>query len=197
MKYGAFDTFLRTAAIICIILFGILSVIEGISRITSSGEPLPGPKQNIKITASVPAGIVPYEWKAIIIHHSTTEDETLASMKKRFSEMGFTDIPYHFVIQPNGTIAPLSAWKDQENIQQTMDEYFNRISIGICVVGNFNLLDSEPTSLQMSSLTRLIKHLMTEYGIKGVNVHKCGDVDEIKSSPGRNFPWRKLLYSIK
>jgi N-acetyl-anhydromuramyl-L-alanine amidase AmpD len=196
MKYGAFDTFLRTASIVCIIIFGILAAVEGFSRLTSPDAVVKNLYQDIGSIAGIPQETEGYEWRAIVVHHSGVEEDTLHDLKKRYSEMGFDSVPFHFIIIPDGTVVPTPAWKSQKPVQQTMDEYFNKISIGICVIGNFSLGQSQPTQYQMISLKELIKYLMSEMGIKKINVLPDRDIDDTQS-PGKNFPWKKLLYALK
>ncbi|MFC1479444.1 N-acetylmuramoyl-L-alanine amidase [Planctomycetota bacterium] len=197
MKYGAFDSRLRILSILSIVIFGSLLGFAIISRATSSEA---GPSSfsfSPEEISRLPSGTEPRDWKVIVIHHSETEDEPITAMSRRYIEMGFKSIPFHFIVHADGSIESTTAWKLQKPVSQTMDEkYFNTVSIGICVMGNFSDPGSQPSSTQMSGVILLTRHIMKTFRIKKAYVLPCRDIDDTLS-PGENFPWRTFLYSIR
>lgn len=107
----------------------------------------------------------------IIIHHSLTEDNHTVSwgaIRKYHVEVnGWTEIGYHYGIELVGD--------HYEIFKGRMDDQdgahcigFNSDSIGICLVGNFDIIS--PLPAQMVLLKKLVNSLMNIYGIKLENI---------------------------
>jgi len=117
--------------------------------------------------------------KYLIIHHSggiisnpnfdsswLTFEQINENHRQRWnfkSEMGFF-CGYHFVIEKNGKTAQARLQTEEGAHCQ----HFNAQSIGICVVGNFNL--TMPTKEQEESLRKLLIELVKKWQIPIGNV---------------------------
>lgn len=90
----------------------------------------------------------------IIVHHSASIGQRAADYARyHVLSKGWPAIGYHFVIETDGTILqtnPLTAISYHNSGQNTR-------SIGICLSGNFQ--EQQPSSQQLQSLKKLIRHL--------------------------------------
>ena len=131
-------------------------------------------------------------WKNIILHHSATSYGNAAifhryHLQERHMENG---LAYHFVIgngtsSRNGQVEVGVRWKKQLAGGHVASQAYNESSIGICLVGNFQV--KRPSSFQLEAARQLITYL-SEYALhKEVRflVHK-----EIEKTlcPGKYFP---------
>jgi N-acetyl-anhydromuramyl-L-alanine amidase AmpD len=118
-------------------------------------------------------------WKYIVVHHSATAVGSAKGMDeyhraKRHMENG---LAYHFVIgngrgMKDGEIYVGKRWTKQLHGGHLSRESLNQVSIGICLVGNFN--NSVPTRRQIDSLEALLESLMQRTGVpvSKVETHK-------------------------
>jgi N-acetyl-anhydromuramyl-L-alanine amidase AmpD len=143
------------------------------------------------------------KWKYIILHHSATDEGNAYKFdryhrKKRKWENG---LAYHFVIgngkgSRTGEIEVGNRWKEQIHGAHTANKDFNRISIGICLVGNFEE-DNEPAYDQFESLVNLVNYLSKRYNIPKSNIIKHNQVVQKSTAcPGKNFPYEKFMARI-
>lgn len=142
------------------------------------------------------------KWKYIVVHHSATRNGSSQAMEmyhrqKRHMENG---LAYHFVIgngsgMPDGKIEIGNRWKRQIKGGHLASDRLNEISIGICLVGNFEV--DRPTAAQMQSLKALIAYLRARCNIpkSGVKTHTQINTKPT-ACPGKNFPTSALLNSI-
>lgn len=124
---------------------------------------------------------------SIILHHSLTKDSKTVSWQaiRRYhkDQLGWSDIGYHFGIEKiNNTYEIL--------IGRTIDvigahaKGYNKHSIGICFVGNF---DYKPPSLdQLSAGLKLVKSLCKQFKIDVDKVYGHCKVST-KTCPGSHF----------
>jgi len=104
-------------------------------------------------------------WEYIVVHHSGTPNGNAKifnyyHLKIRGMENG---LAYHFVIgngtdSGDGEIEVGPRWLKQLQGGHLASDYLNEISIGICLVGDFN--KTHPTTRQLASLIELINYLM-------------------------------------
>jgi hypothetical protein len=135
-------------------------------------------------------------WKYIVIHHTATERDNVASLHdshlKRRDDDGqpWLGIGYHFVIgnghgMGDGEIECTFRWRDQLPGAHAGHEEFNQHGIGIALVGNFE--QSPPTAAQLESVRRLVGFLKRDHHIPSDRVigHRA-----IKATdcPGNLFP---------
>lgn len=132
-------------------------------------------------------------WKYIVIHHSATSVGSAKSMdayhrRQRHMENG---LAYHFVIgngrgMKDGEVAVGNRWTRQLNGGHLSRESLNEVSIGICLVGNFN--NTTPTRKQIDSLEALLEALMKRCHLstKAIETHKQIQPKHTEC-PGRRF----------
>lgn len=94
----------------------------------------------------------------IIVHH-TAVDTTLENLRASAQRRGYSDIPYHFVIMPDGSV---HATRPLERMGAHCKGH-NADSIGVALMGN--LEKTPPTEAQLAALTRLIADLRRKYPV--------------------------------
>jgi LysM repeat protein len=142
-------------------------------------------------------------WKRIVIHHSATPVDDAMNMHQVHKKRGMKNgLAYHFVISngsrkaSDGEIHIGSRWKGQVDGGHMKQLSLNKTSIGICLIGNFEL--RPPTSKQLKTLEGLCKHLMKNCRISHSNVttHKLLHPNHTKC-PGKLFSLPALIKRIK
>lgn len=107
-------------------------------------------------------------------------------------ESPWQDIGYHFGLEKDGADY---VWKFGRSV--TMDgahcieHGMNRIGIGICVVGNYDLGPVPEPMLKM--LVQNVKPLMSIWAIPKTNVKRHCDFATYKTCPGTQFQWSQFL----
>lgn len=125
------------------------------------------------------APVLRERWRFIIVHNSGTRQGNAAIFDyyhRRVRRMR-NGLAYHFVIgngtsSGDGEIEVGDRWRRQINGGHVHSDYLNNISLGICLVGDFNR--DQPTRAQLGACEELIRYLRA----------RCGKVD------GRNIPVR-------
>jgi LysM repeat protein len=150
------------------------------------------------------ADVTPGRWKRIIVHHSGVDCGTVEAMDRYHREQRHMEngLAYHFVIgggrdMEEGRVEVGRRWKEQLDGGHVASEALNRVSIGICLVGNFE--KHKPTRKQMRQLTALVKALLKRCRIapSAVQTHRQAHVNHT-CCPGKYFPtnsWLKDLCS--
>ncbi len=117
--------------------------------------------------------------KTIVIHHSQNRKNFQEIKDLHVNDYKWDDIGYHFIIDAKGSIL------NGRNVNEIGAHVYghNQDSIGICLIGNFDL--TIPNKKQLSSLNNLIKELKDRYNINNVKLHRDFNVN--KTCPGRNF----------
>ena len=134
------------------------------------------------------------KWKHIVIHHSASETGSPKGMdrfhrEERRMENG---LAYHFVIgngrgMSDGEIHIGDRWKRQIQGGHLSSYALNKISIGICLVGNFE--KTKPTQKQMVQLEALVEYLMKVSSVPATRVTTHTLIHPKHTAcPGRNFP---------
>jgi LysM repeat protein len=107
----------------------------------------------------------PGKWDRIIIHHSATPIDDAVNMHKVHLARGMKNgLAYHFVISNgsrkarDGEIYISNRWKGQLDGGHVKKHSANQTSIGICLIGNFEI--RPPSSKQLSALEGLCEYLM-------------------------------------
>lgn len=139
-------------------------------------------------------------WRAIIIHHSATDNGNKAIFDRWHREGNHWDgIGYDFVIgngtdSGNGEVEVTFRWKQQRtgaHCGGTPNNWANKYGIGICLVGNFNKYS--PTPQQLRSLTKLVRFLKDRYGIPKNRIYGHGQVKGASTDcPGKKFPMARF-----
>ena len=141
------------------------------------------------------------KWKHIVIHHSASFSGNASIFeawhKKRGMRLGMA---YHFVIGngkglDDGRIEIGSRWKQQLWGAHLRNWKSNLNSIGICLVGNFEI--ETCTDKQLRALKDLSSRLIDQYGISKVGVRGHKEMPGEKTlCPGRNFDMKCFRQSF-
>ena len=162
------------------------------SKTKPSGPLLSSSVQNAIDSARVRKG----RWRHIVIHHSGTENGNIKGMDeyhrtRRHMENG---LAYHFVIgngkgMEDGAVGVGRRWTQQLNGGHLASEALNEITIGICLVGNFD--KKAPTKKQLASLEALLKALRDRCDLPASAVKTHQQINPVYTRcPGRHFPSR-------
>lgn len=94
----------------------------------------------------------------IIVHHTAVET-TLENLQASAKRRGYSDIPYHYVVMPDGSV---HATRPLERMGAHCKGH-NADSVGIALMGNLDKVP--PTEAQLAALTRLIADLRRKYPV--------------------------------
>ena len=134
------------------------------------------------------------KWERIIIHHSATPIDDALNMHKVHLARGMKNgLAYHFVISNgsrkahDGEIYLSNRWKGQLDGGHVKKHSANKTSIGICLIGNFEV--RPPTSKQLSALEGLCEYLMKRCNLRAndVTTHTIFHPKHTVC-PGKHFP---------
>jgi N-acetylmuramoyl-L-alanine amidase len=123
-------------------------------------------------------------WQFIVVHNSGTRQGNARAFDyyHRHVRRMQNGLAYHFVIgngtsTGNGQVEVGDRWRRQINGGHVHSDYLNNISLGICLVGDFNR--DQPTRAQLESCEELIHYLR----------ERCGKTDrgEIPVRPHREM----------
>lgn len=130
----------------------------------------------------------------IIIHHSLTEDGATVSWNAirdyHVNVNGWADIAYHYGIELVGDRYDIFKGR-MDNVAGAHCIGYNDSSLGICLVGNFDLAPAPAAQVELAR--KLCRSLMSIYGIKvdGVLGHRetytLRGVPVEKTCPGSAF----------
>ena len=130
----------------------------------------------------------------IVIHHSAGTDHVTRdweTIKAGHLAKGWRDIGYHYGIEMIGDEAVILKGRSLDNGGAHCPAgNMNRVGIGICVIGNYQL--AAPSPLIINKLSILCKMLCTEHNIPPEMIlpHK-----QFKATlcPGQYFPMKYLV----
>ena len=139
------------------------------------------------------------KWNNIIIHHSATVDGNTydwdAISKFHVKERGWAQIGYHWGIELVNGVYKYCLGRGLHNKgAHCKDGNMNDTSIGICLVGNFDLV--EPNKQQYFLLASLCRNLMNEFEIPKEHIYPHRKFNIKKSCPGKLFSLEKLYKTI-
>lgn len=162
-----------------------------------------GPKLSWSVQKAIDdARVSRGRWKYIVIHHSATPAATVKGMdeyhrRQRHMENG---LAYHFVIgngrgMGNGEVAVGDRWKRQIQGGHLKSEADNNISIGICLVGNFD--KTRPTASQLDSLEALLEALMRRCHLTKSSIRTHSQMHPRHTRcPGKNLNLKAILQRV-
>ena len=142
-------------------------------------------------------------WKYIVIHHSGTHSGSARGMDRYHREERHMEngLAYHFVIgngssMGDGEVFVGRRWTDQLAGGHVASESQNKVALGICLVGNFDV--NKPTLKQMKVLNALIDALLArcDLSAKDVKTHQQINVMHTRC-PGMNFPANAFLKELR
>ena len=147
------------------------------------------------------APVLRERWRFIIVHNSGTRqgNARIFDYYHRHVRRMRNGLAYHFVIgngtsSGNGEIEVGDRWRRQINGGHVHSDYLNNISLGICLVGDFNR--DKPTRAQLDSCEELIRYLRARCGkVAGhdipVRPHREMNPPRWPTDcPGDDFPYR-------
>lgn len=142
------------------------------------------------------------KWKFLVIHHSATDGGNAQGMDRYHREERNMEngLAYHFLIgngrgMADGEIAIGRRWLEQLNGGHLASESLNEKSIGICLVGNFDV--RRPTPKQMASLEILVNYLMRRCQLNRSALKTHQQINPIHTRcPGRHFPSKNFAKQI-
>ena len=140
-------------------------------------------------------------WKYIIVHNSGTRvgNARIFDIYHRRVRHMVNGMAYHFVIgnghdSGDGEIEVGHRWIAQINGGHVASDYLNDISLGICLVGDYNR--DVPTKRQIGALNELISYLRLRVGkTQGRPAIVCAHKEinpKPTDCPGSRFPYRWL-----
>ena len=137
------------------------------------------------------------KWTHIIIHHSATVDgqtyDWEALDKYHVTVKMWSEIGYHFGVEIVNGLYKLCIGRGLSKVGgHTLG--MNEIAIGICLVGNYDLV--EPDDTQYMMLAGLCKNLMIEFDIPLYNIETHNKYNTEKSCPGKLFSMQRLYDEI-
>lgn len=134
---------------------------------------------------------VPHQIDRITLHHSGSpqplrpEDDPVQKLRGLQSwgaeARNWWDVPYHFLIDLNGTIYE---GRDYRYMGETNTRYDPRGHLLISVLGNYNIQESTPA--QIDAITRLMAWAVVEFGVPLDRIMGHGDHAET-SCPGTHL----------
>ena len=131
----------------------------------------------------------------IILHHSLTKDSgtvsTGAIRDYHININHWSDIGYHFLIENLRGQTEIVAGRMLDKTGAHTKGH-NRNSIGICFVGNFDIVP--PPGEAWVQGAKLVRFLMKQYGIKKVVGHT--ELNPHKTCPGRMFDLDKFRNDV-
>lgn len=132
----------------------------------------------------------------IIIHHTavsrTLNNQQYQAVKNYHIRLGWGDIGYNWLIEPNGDI--VQGRSEHIAGAHCKEQSMNTRSIGVCLTGDF---DKElPTSQQETSLAKLLVFLAERYNTPIGNIEYHRKFATYKSCPGKLIKenWAKDLF---
>jgi len=139
-------------------------------------------------------------WQFIVVHNSGTRqgNARVFDYYHRHVRRMQNGLAYHFVIgngtsTGNGQVEVGDRWRRQINGGHVHSDYLNNISLGICLVGDFNR--GQPTRPQLDACEELIRYLRercgkTDRGTIPVRPHREMNPPRWPTDcPGDDFPY--------
>lgn len=147
------------------------------------------------------APVLRERWRFIIVHNSGTRqgNARIFDYYHKHVRRMRNGLAYHFVIgngssSGNGEIEVGERWRRQINGGHVHSDYLNNISLGICLVGDFNR--DQPTRAQLDSCEELIRYLRArcgKVGRKEIPIRPHREMNPPRwatDCPGDDFPYR-------
>jgi len=137
------------------------------------------------------------KWKGITIHHSLSEDgDSLnwRAIRRHHKGKGWDDVGYHFGIEKvKGEVEVLvgrALYRDGAHCLGANDD-----TIGICIVGNYNVNDLE--TLVKNELIKLVTGLCYIMDIPFDEVKGHKERDETRTCPGDFFNLQEIRELVR
>ena len=139
-------------------------------------------------------------WEAIVIHHSLTPDQGKldwqAIRRYHMDTLGWSDVGYQFCVEKVGSHweALIGRGLDKAGAH-TKQQGMNRKSIGVCLVGDFDVQQPEEGML-LFAVKKVIVPMMKVFRIPLNAVYPHRKFATYKSCPGKAFPWVTFIQMV-
>jgi hypothetical protein len=146
------------------------------------------------------------DWRYVMLHHSLTPDSGTVSWNaiRRFHVhlKGWHEIGYHFgaelVADPLPGVPPsYEVMLGRSPLQigaHCYQDNMNRLALGVCLVGNFDLAPPPPG--QLAATARLVRWLLVLLNVGPENVIAHGD-HAPKTCPGSKFDMNEFRSRLR
>ena len=142
------------------------------------------------------------KWRHIILHHTATNNGTAAGFDKVHRRRGMENgLAYHFLIgngrgMGDGELHICDRWKRQIQGGHMSSTKLNEISIGVCLVGNFE--KSKPSEKQMEQLEAVLSYLLekTRVPLNRITTHTLAHKNHTLC-PGKYFPFERIKGKLR
>lgn len=142
-------------------------------------------------------------WRWIVVHHSATISGSAKAFDRYHAEERkmVNGLAYHFVIgngtgSVDGFVETGNRWRKQLDGGHVKGDELNRISIGVCLVGDFR--NHLPTGKQIASLKALLNYLTSITGIDPAHVSGHSSMKrQTTACPGTFLPLPFLLRHVQ
>jgi len=142
-------------------------------------------------------------WRYVVIHHSETTSGNAAIFDRfhRNVRKWENGLAYHFVIgngrgSGDGQIEVGQRWKDQLHGGHLRSAALNEISIGICLVGSYNV--ERPTARQIAATIELVQYLRRLCGNPRLEFTIHRRINPTPTDcPGKLFPERTMFQRLR
>ena len=144
---------------------------------------------------------IPGKWRYIVIHHTGSAQGNPKGIESYHRRRGMENgLAYHFLIgngigMRDGEVYVCPRWRGQLNGGHLASETLNAKSIGICLVGNFEV--GRPTPRQLQSLYGVVAYLRAQCRLptSAVKLHRQINTRPT-ACPGRLFPTQALQENL-
>jgi len=132
----------------------------------------------------------------IILHHSLTKDSETVSwgaIRRYHKDMGWQDIGYHYGIELLRDDYEILIGR-MANETGAHTKGYNKDSIGICFIGNFDLIVPPKEAWQLG--LKLVRFLCKTYNINKTDIYGHRDFNSNKTCPGNLFDIDKFKKDV-
>lgn len=145
-------------------------------------------------------------WTHLVIHHSDSRKDSVASIDRWHHLKGWDGIGYHLVIGNGmnmdlGAVEPTFRWRNQREGAHAgggeQGRPYNQLGIGICLIGKFN--EDAPDPIQEARLAELcallIRHIPT---LSAARIIGHRDVPgKSTDCPGQHLDVERIRYLVR
>jgi N-acetylmuramoyl-L-alanine amidase len=136
----------------------------------------------------------------IIVHHSLTADSHTVSWDAirwyHTRTLGYQTIGYQVGIELVNSRHEILLGRMLNQVgAHCRENGMNRRSIGVCMVGNFDIAPPPPAQLDL--LVSFTRSMMELLGIPIGNIQRHSDHATHKSCPGKLFPWAQFIERLR
>ena len=117
-------------------------------------------------------------WAGVIIHHSSSDKDTVEGIDAWHRKKGWNGIGYHCVIAADGRVTWTHRWKEGRDGAHCTG---HNDAVGVCLIGNLN---AHPMTEEQGVALQGVLRYLKELGITQVSTHRANGKTEC---PGKYF----------